>query len=454
MDLLILDATVVTVNKGKDILKNSGIAIQGDRIFDIGASAAIKKRYPQAKKIIDGSGKIVFPGLINCHSHSYQSLLKGLGDDLVLSDWLSQMALPAAAALTHERAFYGALLCCLENIRSGVTTVVDMAPQQNLSVLEGILEGLSLSGIRGFFAKGVVHEGRGQDGLPEIAREVRQLLDKYQGKFNGRIDFMLAPFQVWGNTPQSMALTQKLMEEYGLGVTIHVAETQYDEDATIEKFALPEVRVLEKYKLLNDKLLLVHGVNLKAPDMKLLKEHEVKVCHTPVCNMYLASGVAPVKEMLEAGLTVSLGTEGAGCNNSNDMLETLKAAALLQKVSCRDPLALTAAKVLEMATIDGAEALGMAGEIGSLEKGKKADLFIFNPGTAIKAVPMHHPVSSLVYSSTGGNVETVVIDGRIILENGLFTAVDEERLIKKAQKAAEQLAAGIGINSLNCELLL
>lgn len=179
-----------------------------------------------------------------------------------------------------------------------------------------------------------------------------------------------------------------------------------------------------------------------------------RFAHTPVCNMYLASGVAPVKEMLEAGLTVSLGTEGAGCNNSNDMLETLKAAALLQKVSCRDPLALTAAKVLEMATIDGAEALGMAGEIGSLEKGKKARPVYLQSGNSHQSCAYAPSCVQPCLFFYGGNVETVVIDGRIILENGLFTAVDEERLIKKAQKAAEQLAAGIGINSLNCELLL
>lgn len=445
IDLLIVNATVVTVNNKREIIESGGIAISRDRIIDIGPTDLIRSRYV-GRKEIDGSGKVVFPGLINTHNHSYQSLLKGLGDDQVLSDWLTKMALPGSAALNKKSAYHGAMLCYVEGIRSGTTTMVDMFPHSDIEVNESVIKAFGDAGIRGIFARSYIDDGLDYGIPPEacigtdkIETDIRELIEKYHGSFDGRLHLRLAPSQVWCSSPESLKMTKRIADEYDLGITIHISETKFDRDSTVQRHGMSELLTLNKYGLMSPKLLMVHCVLLNPEEVLITKEFNSKISYSPVCNMYLSSGVAPIPYYLENGVIVGVATEGAGCNNSNDMIETLKFAVLLQKSNSGDPGVLTAEKVLEMATIDGAKALGLEKEIGSVEIGKKADLFIFNPRLSIKAVPMHNPISTLVYSSSESNVETVIIDGKIVLENGVFKNIDESIIIKKGQELADKL---------------
>lgn len=452
IELLICGGTIVTVNKKREIIKEGAVAINNGRIIDLGESSIIKEKYPQVKKTINAAGKAVFPGLINTHNHLFQSLLKGLGDDRVLSDWLVQVMFPSAAKLTPVEAYYGALLGCLEGLHSGTTTVLDYMhahPMPELS--DAVIEAFKTTGIRGILGRGYMDNGL-EFGTPEalmeetsfIEKDCCRLIEKYHNTNDGKIQIWIAPAAVWLSTEESLLMSKRLAETYKVGITVHISETPFDRDASRKLHGRWDMEVLERLGVLGPNVLMVHCVHLTPHDIRMAKYFDAKVSHNPVSNMYLSSGVAPVPRLVESGVTVGLATDGAASNNSNDMLEVLKLAALLHKVHHLDPTIVTAEKVLEMATIDGARALGLEEEIGSLEIGKKADMFIFNPLSGVKAVPMHHPVSTLVYSSNESNVETVIVNGEILLEQGRILNVNEEEILVKAQKVADELSIKAG----------
>ena len=452
LDLLIINGTIVTMNQKKEILQNGALAIQEGRIVDVGDTGALQAKYSTPKKVLDAKGKAIFPGLINTHNHLFQTLLKGLGDDKVLSDWLAQMTFPSAVHLIPEDTYVGAMLGCLDGLHSGTTTMVDyMYPHPQPGLSDGVIQAFRELGIRGIFGRGFMNTGVEfgvqtaimQD-VETIEKDARRLLDTYHGVDNDRIKVWLAPAAVWSSSKELLQAAKRLADEYKTGITVHISETPFDREASRKLHGYWDIDVLEKLGLMGPNMLMVHCVHLTPRDIRMAKYFDAKVSHNPASNMYLSSGVPPIPRLIEAGVTVSLATDGAGSNNSNDMLESLKLAALLQKVHHMDPTIITAEKVLEMATIDGARALGMEDEIGSLEIGKKADLFVFNPQLAAKAVPMHHPVSTLVYSSTQTNVETVIIDGRIVMEDGVVTVVDEAAMLKKGQETADALSSRAG----------
>ncbi|HHU31215.1 MAG: amidohydrolase family protein [Zhaonellaceae bacterium] len=448
IDILLLNGTVVTVNKKREIIEDGAVAIKGDKIVDIGLSKILAEKYSDAKTKIDATGKVLFPGLINTHNHLFQSLLKGLGDDRVLSDWLVQVMFPSAAKLTSEEAYYGALLGCMDGIHSGTTTIMDYMhahPRTNLA--DGVIKAFQTLGVRGILARGYMDNGA-DFGTPKaimqdsktIEDDCVRLLDTYHNLNNGRIKIWIAPAAVWLSTKESLLMSKRLADAYKTGIAVHISETPFDREASRILHGKWDIDVLEELDVMGPNVLMVHCVHLTPRDIRMTKFYDAKVSHNPVSNMYLSSGVAPVPRMIEAGITVGVATDGAASNNSNDMIEVLKFTALLQKVHHLDPTIITAEKVLEMATIDGARALGLENEIGSLEVGKKADLFVFNPKLSAKAVPMHNPVSTLVYSSSTNNVETVIIDGKIIMENGKILTVNEGEMLCRAQQVAEELS--------------
>lgn len=453
LDILIKHATVVTVNAKREILRDGALAIRGDRIVDIGDTGALSSRYPEAARVIDATGKIVFPGLINTHNHMFQSLLKGLGDDRVLSDWLVECMFPSAATISREAVYYGGMISCLDNIHSGTTTILDYMHAQSSPMLsDGAIEAFRTTGVRGILGRGYTDVGE-QFGTPlamieepeAIRKDILRLLDTYHNTEDGRIRVWLAPAAVWLSSKEMLLWSRDTAREYGTGLTVHCSETPFDRQASQEIHGMPDTDTLASYGILGPDCLLVHCVHLTDRDIRMLKYHDARVSHNPGSNMYLSSGVAPIPKLNECGVTVGLATDGAASNNSNDMIEMLKLAALMQKVYHQDPTIITAEKVLEMATIDGARAIGMEGEIGSLETGKKADLFIFDPHASAKSTPMHNPVSTLVYSAGENNVETVVVDGRIILDHFRPTFVEDERsVLIRAQELADELTETAG----------
>lgn len=446
-DLLLTNAVIVTVDKERRILYDGAMAVREGRILEVGESAELEKKYTCTEKM-DCEGKIIFPGFINTHNHLFQTLLKGLGDDMALKDWLATMTFPAARHLEQEDCYYGAMLGILEGIRSGMTTEVDyMYPHAREGLSDGILRAYKELGIRGIFGRGCMNTGTDFGVVPEIMqtpkeveKDLVRLYDEYHNSENGRIKIWTAPAALWSNTEDMLRMLYDIASSYHAGMTVHVSETPFDRMATQTLHGCAGADCLEKIGAAADNVLMVHCVHLTDSDIDKAAHYGLKVSHNPVSNMYLASGVAPVPKMLEKGVDVGLGVDGAASNNGQDMLELMKSASLLQKVSTMDPEAITAEKVLEMATIGGARTLGMENEIGSLEKGKRADFVIFNPYRSPKSIPVHNPVSTLVYSSTMQNIESVAVDGRFLMKDGKITVIrNEEEVLKKGQKIAEAL---------------
>lgn len=447
--ILIRHATIVTVNPKREILFDGAMLIQEDRIMRIGRDLDVFSGLAADLReidVIDASGKIIFPGFINTHNHLFQTLLKGLGDDMCLKDWLRTMTFPAAAHLDEEDCYYAALTGLLENIRSGVTTSLDyMYPHPRSDLDFGVLRAMNEMKIRSIFARGCMDTGeefgvdpRIMETSCEIEKRVAELFDSYSG--HPKIKIWVAPAALWSNTSRTLEMLWKLTNAYNGGFTCHISETMFDRKAVEGLHGCSESDVLKKHHILGPNVLMVHCVYLTAEEIRLAAENGLSVSHNPVSNMYLSSGAAPIPQMLLTGLNVSLGVDGAASNNGQDFVELMKTASLLQKVKTLEPTSISAEKVLEMATIDGARALCMEKEIGSLEVGKKADFVIFNPMLNPKAIPVHNPVSTLIYSSTMQNIESVFVDGEALLREGKILSVNEKEVLKTSQKRADMLA--------------
>lgn len=456
IDLLIKNAVIVTVNPQREVLFQAAMAVNEGRILELGDSAALEAKYPERAKTMDAAGKIVFPGFINTHNHLFQTLLKGLGDDMVLSDWLKTMTFPAARFLTPDDCYDAAMLGCAEGIHSGITTMLDyMYPHAVEGLSDSVIKAFKDLKIRAIFGRGCMDCGEEFGVVREIMqdaatveKDIVRLFDTYHNTENGRIQVWAAPAALWSASEKLMKMLWEVVNSYKAGLTVHVSETPFDRKSTEALHGCAGTDCLEKLGVLGGNVLMVHCVYLTEKDIRRSKYYDLKVSHNAVSNMYLSSGVAPVPQMLNAGVTVSLGVDGAASNNGQDMLELMKSTALLHKVNTLDPTIITAEKVLEMATIDGARAVGLEKEIGSLETGKKADFVIFNPYLSPKSIPMHNPVSTLVYSSTMQNIESVAVDGNLVLENGVLTTVpDEQAMLRKAQQTAENLCRRGGITN-------
>ncbi len=448
IDHLLINAIIVTVNKEREILYHGALAIEGNNIADLGESEALVRKYPDAKKITDLNGKIIFPGFINTHNHLFQTLLKGLGDDMVLKDWLATMTFPAATNLTQDDCYQAAMLGCMEGIHSGITTMLDYMYPHNCEMLsDGIVKAFKELGIRGILGRGCMDTGE-QFGVhpgimqqkEQVEADLRRLFETYHNTENGRIKVWVAPAAMWSNTREMLEMLWKVTNEYNAGFTVHISETPFDREAAKELHGKVDAELLEELGIVGPNVLMVHCCYLTEKDMEMAKKYDMKISHNVCSNMYLSSGVAPVPELLAKGITCSLGVDGAASNNAQDMVELMKFTALQHKVHTKNPLAMSAEKVLEMATIDGARAIGMEDEIGSLEIGKKADLVIFDPMESPKAIPMHNPVSTLVYSSSLKNITGVIVDGNTIMEHGVILTVPDERAVyTSAQQCAEDL---------------
>ena len=448
IDHLLKNGIIVTVNPDREVLFHGAVAVQGNKIVDVGESAALEAKYPDAAQVTDLEGKIVFPGFVNTHNHLFQTLLKGLGDDMVLKDWLETMTFPAATNLTREDCYLAAMLGCMEGLHSGITTMLDyMYPHPTGELSDGVIDAMRELGIRGILGRGCmdtgaqfgVHPGIMQD-VDTIEKDLRRLFETYHNSENGRIKIWVAPAAMWSNSRPLLEMLWRVTNEYKSGFTVYISETPFDRDAAEELHGKPDAELLEEMGIVGPNVLMVHCCYLTDKDIAMARKYDMKVSHNVCSNQYLSSGVADVPKMLRNGITVSLGVDGAASNNAQDMVELMKFTALQHKVATRDPLAMTAEKVLEMATIDGARALGMEDEIGSLEVGKKADLVIFDPVECPKAIPMHNPVSTLVYSASMKNIVGAMVDGKVVMENGVITTVkDEKEIYRRVQKCAEDL---------------
>jgi 5-methylthioadenosine/S-adenosylhomocysteine deaminase len=426
MDVLVKNGILITMDPRRRVLKNHSIGIEGGRIVEIA------REIPgRADVVIDARRKLVLPGLINTHTHLAMTLFRGVADDLPLSQWLNEVIWPMEAELEGSHVYAGALLGCLEMIRFGTTCFNDM-----YFFMDEVARSVEESGIRGVLSHAMI-DLEDEEKAKDFLREGEALL-KTHGTGRGRVRIFLGPHSPYTCSEELLIQTRALSDTYGAGIHIHVSETRQEvENSLREKEATP-FEYLERIGFLGERVVAAHSVHPTEGEIRLMRERGVKVSHNPISNMKLADGVAPIPDYLQEGVTVSLGTDGAASNNTLDLFDSMKACALLHKIHRMDPCVLPAERVLELATIQGARALGMEKEIGSLEVGKRADLILLGLDRP-NLVPLTNPVSHVVYAAQGGDVETVLVDGKVLMEKGEMRTLDPARVMAFAEEEAQDL---------------
>jgi 5-methylthioadenosine/S-adenosylhomocysteine deaminase len=428
-DILIKDGYIITMDAQRRILERGSVAIAGDKITAVG-----KDVEERADTVIDAHGKVVLPGLINAHTHLSMTLLRGVADDIPLMKWLETKIWPIEKNLTAQDCYLGALLGCLEMIKSGTTCFADQ-----YFFVEDVARAVEEAGLRAMLSYGIIELGDQKRRESEL-HAGEKLIKTCHGAAGGRILTMFGPHASYTCSPECLMQVKELAKKYKVGIHTHISETQDEVDKIRKKYGKRPVEHLDSIGFLGPEVLAAHCVWLTKQEIDTIQRQGVKPVHNPVSNMKTASGVAPVPEMLAAGIPVALGTDGAASNNSLDMFNEMKFAALLSKVHKLDPTTLPARVVLEMATINGAIALGLQDEIGSLEVGKKADIVMVDMKKP-HLVPQHNVISHLVYSATGGDVDTVIVDGKILMQKREVLSLDEDRVLKETRKAADDLLA-------------
>lgn len=438
MKLLLVNPWIVTMDREDRILRQGFVAVEDDRIAEVGTDMARAEEWKkQASRVIEAEDKILMPGMVNAHTHLFQTFMRGLADDKPLFRWLSEEIWPFSAMMTEEDFYYAALIGCLENLKTGATGVIDQHYiYTSLNNGDRVLEAMRDSGIRGNLCRCYADIEYHKDFREEpssILADVRRLADKWQGEEQGRLSLSLGPINPWAVSPELFRSSKALSRELGLKFQVHTAETR----AVVERTAgmyrgMRNLEFFQSLGILDEDTQLAHSVWLNDHEMEILCDSKAQVVHCPVANMYLASGVARVPEMHKAGVRVALATDGPGSNNSQDMLATLKYTACLHKIHSLDAQIIYPLDVLDMATRQGAFALGRA-DLGVIAPGMKADLLLVDwkkPHIA----PVHKPESALVYNANGNDVDTVLVDGRIVVEHKKSTLVDEVALVEECQK--------------------
>ena len=388
-------------------------------------------------KVIDATGKILLPGLINTHTHLSMTLFRGLADDLSLDSWLNDHIWPMEANLNGDYCYIGALLGAVELIKSGTTTFSDM-----YFYMEDVARAVDEAGIRAVLSYGMIDFGDEEKRKNEI-RENLTLFENCNGMADGRIKVFFGPHSPYTASEELLIKVRELADEYGMGIHIHVSETQKEIHDVSEEKGLRPFEYLDKIGLLGPDVVAAHSVWLSDEEIEIIRKNDVKVSHNPCSNMKLASGIAPISKLLENDICVSIGTDGASSNNNLDLIEELKTASLLQKVSTLDPKVLSSDEAIAMGTIKGAEALGLDSEIGSIEVGKKADIILIDTNSANMVPDSSSLSSNIIYSANGSNVDTTICNGKVLMENKKLTVLDEDEIYAKARQAIKELKEAI-----------
>src|SRR5436190_6361939 len=451
--MLFTNATVITMNPTRDIITNGAVAVEGNRIVAVGKSDALRQQYHD-DEVIDVQGRLILPGLIDTHVHLAQALIRSCADDMSLIQWLCERVWVLQGNFTEDDGYVSARLCIAEMLKSGTTTFLESMLAHRYG-FNGIARAVDESGIRACLAGIVMDIGTYatqsnamHPGMIE-SREtsllgVLDMHSKWEGAANERIHVWFGPRTPGGVTSELYREMSELARQRDMGITMHLAEVEADKIFLKEKYGLSPVLYADSVGLLGPKSVLVHMIWLTNEDIDRLAATGTHVSHNPSSNSKLASGVCKIPLMLEKGVNVALGCDGAPSNNDYDMIREMKLAALIHKAVTLDPLIVPAESVLEMATINGARALGMADEIGSLEVGKKADLVVIDLD-CLHTTPSLNPISTLVYAATGGEVDMVVVDGQIVVEQGQLLTMDEEAVKKQARHHASALYQRAGI---------
>lgn len=398
-----------------------------DKLID-----SILKELPDEKaqfdKIIDCSQMVVLPGLINNHTHSSMSLLRGYADDLNLQKWLKDKIWPAEAKLTGEDIYWGAMLSVIEMIKNGITTFTDMYFQ-----MDEVAEVVKRTGIRAMLSEGLIEENDGIEGL----NDALGFALRWQDRAKGRIKTCLGPHSAYTCSKEYLKMIRDKAVSNNLIINIHISETEDEQKILKDKYGLTTVKLLNELDIFKADVIAAHCVHVTDKDLDILKEKDVNVVYNPKSNMKLSSGIAPISKMIEKNINVSYGTDGAASNNNLDLIEEARVGSYLQKVSTKDPTVLPINESLKMITVNGAKALGYE-NLGEIKEGYLADLILVNKKNIVYQYPSYNYLSNIFYAGTGNDVNTVIVNGKIIMEDKKILRINEEKVYKKVEKLTQK----------------
>jgi 5-methylthioadenosine/S-adenosylhomocysteine deaminase len=438
-DLVIRGATVVTMDSASRVIEDGAVAIAGGRILAVGQSARIAADY-KATRTLDAAGKVIMPGLINTHTHVPMVLFRGIADDLVLMTWLQQYIFPAEARNVDEQFVrWGTRLGCLEMMLGGTTTYVDMYYFE-----DAVADETARAGMRGVLGETLLDFPAPDNKTWESGIAATE---KFVKKWKGSplITPAIAPHAPYTVSTEHMKEAHSFSERNGVPLVIHIAEDFAEVKTIKERYNASSVSYLDRVGVLDSRVIAAHMVWPTDEDIKTLALKSVGVAHCPQSNMKLAAGTAPVPQMLKAGVAIGLGTDGAASNNDLNMWEEMDTAAKLHKLISKDPTVVNAREALEMATIRGAAAIHMDREIGSIEAGKRADVIIVRMD-GIHQIPVYNVYSQLVYATKASDVDTVVIEGRIVVSNRRALTIDEPSVRAKAREYRDRIRKSLSAN--------
>jgi 5-methylthioadenosine/S-adenosylhomocysteine deaminase len=436
VSLLVTNGFVVTVDRDRRVIEHGAVAVDGHDIVAVDTAARIASSY-RGRDTIDAGGGVIMPGLINTHTHAPMVLFRGLADDLALMDWLQKYIFPAEAkTVSPEFVRVGTRLAALEMIESGTTTYVDMYYFE-----DEIAHATKAAGLRGVLGETIIQFPVADAKTPA---DSLALTERFAKEFAGDdlITPAVAPHAMYTNDTATLKACRALADRLHIPLITHLAETNDEVKTSEEQYHATPTAYLDSIGFFGPRTLVAHAVHVTPADIQILASRHVGVAHNPESNMKLASGIAPVVAMRRAGVVVGLGTDGAASNNDLDMFGAMRQAAFLAKVADNDPRVIPAPAAVEMATIDGARALGMDKEIGSLEPGKRADIIVVSMSSA-RQTPMYDPVSHLVYVTRGDDVRTTIVNGKLLMRDRKVLTLDEPQVLADARAYADKVRAAV-----------
>jgi 5-methylthioadenosine/S-adenosylhomocysteine deaminase len=435
MKTIYVNGTFFTMDKENQIFDNGMMVVQDQLISYIGERS--EELLADADQVVDLAGKWVMPGLVNTHSHILMTLLRGIGDDMLLKPWLETRIWPIESQYTTEIGSVSTQLGILEMLKSGTTTFSDMFNPNGIDPII-VMETIAETGIRGAFSHTIFSFGTEEEqkanikGAEEFSKNFKMFAD-------GRLTTMVAPHSPYACTPEALMESARIAKENDLMMHIHVSETDFEILDIETRYGNRPVEHLRKLGVFDQPTVMAHGVVLNDEERAILKQYDVRVAHNPISNLKLGSGVADVVSLLDAGIKVGIATDSTASNNNLDMFEEVRIAALLQKGMYKDATKFPAQTALALATRGGAEAIGM-GHTGSLEADKKADFITINPYDKEHLQPVSAAYSHLLYAARGSDVCDVYIDGKTIVKDGRCLTIDEEKVIAETNRLQKTLS--------------
>lgn len=433
MNILIKNIDLVTCDQSNTVIKNTNVAIKDNYIYYIGTDEEKLAEF-RADKVIDGKNKLALPGLINTHTHSGMTILRNYANDLPLEEWLFNNIIPTEAKFCEEDIYWGAMLAMAEMIKTGTTTFTDM-----YYFMDTVAKAVEQTGMRANLSRNAFKFIGSNDEM--VRNQIPVCVDYYKNwhnKANGRIKVYVEIHSVYLCDEVGLTESAKLAKELGTGIHIHLLETLKEREDGIKRYGSNPAEVCLKTGVFDVPVIAAHCVHLSESDFDILRSKGVSVAHNPTSNLKLGSGIANVPLMMKKGINVALGTDGTASNNNLDMFEEMHIAALIHKGAQMQPTLVTAEEVLKMATVNGAKAIGFENEVGQIREGLKADIILIDMDKP-HIVPVNDYIAALAYCVQGSDVDTVIVDGNILMENRELKTIDEEKAKSKVKEISKRI---------------